>query len=184
MDLIIGLTGPNAAGKGEAAAYLAKRGFAIHSLSDVVREEAAARGLSAERENLIRIGNLLRREGGPDVLAGRILPRLVGLAVADSIRNPAEVETLRTALERFVLVGITASPESRFARIVARARPGDPTTMAEFISREREENEADPTRQQLDATFRLADRVIDNSGTLDDLAEALARILDEHGHGR
>ncbi|MDX1390566.1 MAG: hypothetical protein R3344_15360, partial [Acidobacteriota bacterium] len=121
---------------------------------------------------------------GADVLARRILPRLVGAAVADSIRNPAEVRALRDALERFVLVGITASTEARFARIVARGRPGDPSTLDELVSREREENQSDPARQQLDATFLLADRVIDNSGTLEELATALDRILDEQGYRR
>src|SRR5438552_1897783 len=65
---VIGLTGPNAAGKGEAAAYLVRRGYAYHSLSDIVREEAAARGLSHSREDLIRVGNDLRIAGGPGAL--------------------------------------------------------------------------------------------------------------------
>ena len=71
MRLIVGVTGPNAAGKGEVSAYLRALGFAVHSLSDIVREEAAARGLPPEREHLIRIGTLLREEGGPGVLAAR-----------------------------------------------------------------------------------------------------------------
>jgi len=57
------------------AAYLHRLGFACHSLSDIVREEAARRGLPPEREHLIRIGNLLRQEGGAGVLAERILLR-------------------------------------------------------------------------------------------------------------
>jgi dephospho-CoA kinase len=171
------LTGPNAAGKGEAAAHLAKRGFSIHSLSDVVREAARDRGFPPEREHLIRIGNDLRREDGPGVLAQRLLPRLVGRSVADSIRNPAEVEVLREGLERFVLVGIEASPEARFRRIVARGRPGDPRTMKEFEERERQENASDPNSQQLSATFRMADVVVDNSGTLEDLAARIDRVL-------
>jgi dephospho-CoA kinase len=181
VNLVIGLTGSNAAGKGEAAAHLARRGFAVHSLSDVVRDEARARGLPPEREHLIRIGTQLRREGGPGVLARRLLPRLVGCAVADSIRNPAEVEVLREGLERFVLVGLTASPEARFGRMVARGRPGDPRTVEEFEGRERQENASDPNGQQLTATFEMADRVVDNSGSLDDLARELDRVLGDLG---
>ena len=55
MNLVLGLTGPNAAGKGELAAYLSEQGFQVHSLSDIVREAAAAEGLPPEREHLIRI---------------------------------------------------------------------------------------------------------------------------------
>jgi dephospho-CoA kinase len=36
--LVLGLTGANAAGKGEVASYLRDRGFAVHSLSDVIRD--------------------------------------------------------------------------------------------------------------------------------------------------
>ena len=59
----MGLTGPNAAGKGEVAQLLTSHGYTYHSLSDVVREEAGARGLPVSRKNLVLIGNELRRAG-------------------------------------------------------------------------------------------------------------------------
>lgn len=176
MILVIGLTGPNAAGKSEAAAYLAALGFRIHSLSDVVREEAAARGLPAERKNLIRIGNELRERQGPGVLAERILPKLAGRNVVDSIRSPDEVAVFRR-LPGFLLVGIRADARTRFERGLVRARFGDPATLEEFLAREREENLEDPNRQQLDATLRLADVIVDNDGTLEELHRALDRIV-------
>jgi len=178
VNLVIGLTGPNAAGKGEVAAHLASLGFKIHSLSDVVREEAADRGLPPEREHLIRIGNELRRHGGPGVLARRILSRLEDRAVVDSIRNPAEVQVLREGLPRFVLVGVTAPAETRFRRSVARGRRGDPLSLGEFESMERQENAADPAAQQLDATFRLADVKVGNLGDLVALHAEVDRLLD------
>ena len=72
---LIGLTGTNGAGKGEAAAYFGTRGYAYHSLSDVIREELARRGEPASRDNLIRTGNELRRSFGPDVLARRTMAK-------------------------------------------------------------------------------------------------------------
>jgi len=166
MGLVLGVTGPNAAGKGEVSEYLRTLGFAVHSLSDIVREEAAARGFPPEREHLIRIGTLLREQGGLGVLAERLLPRLEGWDVVDSIRNPAEVELLRH-VPGFVLIGVDAPAELRFARSRLRARPGDPGSFAEFAARERQENSQNPAGQQLRATFVLADRVIDNNGDLD-----------------
>lgn len=173
---MLGLTGSNAAGKGEVAERLRQRGFAVHSLSDIVREEAAARGLSPERENLIRTGNELRRQVGPGVLAERILPRLGRRDVVDSIRNPAEVEVLR-GLDRFVLLGIVAPVELRFARAQARSRAGDPDTLARFREREDEENTADPNAQRLAATLALADHVISNRGSLEELEREVDRML-------
>lgn len=174
--LVLGLTGSNAAGKGEVAERLRRRGFALHSLSDIVREEAAARGLSAERENLIRVGNELRRLGGPGVLAERIVPRLGRRDVVDSIRNPSEVEVLRR-LERFVLLGVVAPIELRFERARARARAGDPETLARFREREEEENTADPHAQRLAATLALADHVLSNRGSLEQLEREVERVL-------
>jgi dephospho-CoA kinase len=179
VKLILGLTGPNAAGKGEVAEFLARNGFRVHSLSDIVREEAAALGLPPEREHLIRIGTRLRREGGPGVLARRILPRLGDRDVVDSIRNPAEVEELRR-IPHFVLLGVSAATETRFDRALARNRPGDPRSLEEFRAREEQENTSDPNAQRLEATFRLADRVLANNGDLKRLHQAVERLLAEY----
>ena len=176
MHLIVGVTGPNAAGKGEVSAYLKGLGFAVHSLSDIVREEAAARGLPPEREHLIRIGTLLRELGGPAVLASRLVPRLGARDVVDSIRNPAEVDALRK-VTGFVLIGVDAPAEVRFARSRRRARPGDPESFAEFGPRERQENSSNPAGQQLHATFLMADRIVQNDGDLDALHRAIDAVL-------
>ena len=177
MQLILGLTGANAAGKGEIALHLSRRGFTAHSLSDVIRDEAAARGFPPEREHLIRVGNELREEGGAGVLAERILARLGDRAVVDSIRNPSEVAVLRR-LPGFVLIGIEAPFEVRFRRARRRARPGDPETPEEFRRREEQENSSDPRAQQLKATFSLADHVVQNGGDLEQLHRAVDRLLE------
>jgi dephospho-CoA kinase len=159
-------------------ARLGLRGFRVHSLSDVVRAEAELRGLPPEREHLIRIGNDLRRRLGPGILAERILPRIGGRDVVDSIRNPHEVEVLRR-LPRFVLIGVHAPVQCRFRRSVGRGRPGDPVTLEAFVERERQENSGDPGAQQLEACFLLADRVLVNAGTLEELRSAVDRLVDE-----
>lgn len=176
MDLVIGLTGPNAAGKGEVADHLRSLGFRCHSLSDIVREAAAARDLPPEREHLIRIGTELRREGGAGVLAERILDRLGHRDVVDSIRNPSEVTVLRRRPD-FILVGVTAPVEQRFARSLTRDRPGDPRTLDEFVERERQENTSDAHAQQLRATFELADTVLVNDRDIETLRRAIDLLL-------
>jgi len=174
--VILGLTGPNAAGKGEVASHLERCGFKLHSLSDIVREEAARQGFPPEREHLIRIGNQLRRELGAGALATRILSRLGPRDVVDSIRNPAEVAVLRER-EEFVLLGVSAQPETRFKRSLERGRPGDPETFEEFQERERQENSSDPGAQQLGATFQLADQIVRNDGNLELLRSAVDDLL-------
>jgi dephospho-CoA kinase len=179
-DLVLGLTGPNASGKGEVAKYLGSFGFAYHSLSDVVRSEATRRGLAHTRDELIRVGVELRTAGGPGALARRILSRLSGRAVVDSIRNPGEVATLRT-LPRFLLLGVDAPQPLRFERSVRRGRVGDGATLEEFARKEAVENSTTEAGQQLVATLALSDLVVHNDGTLEELHRRVRAALESAG---
>jgi dephospho-CoA kinase len=179
-NLVVGLTGPNASGKGEVAKFLASRGFSVHSLSDVVRREAARLGLRSTRGNLIRVGVRLRAAGGPGALARRVLPRLGRRAVVDSIRNPGEVAVLRR-LPRFLLLGIDAPLALRFERSLRRGRLGDGATLQEFADHEARENSRRESGQQLLATLALADDVIDNDGTIAALRARARATLRRHG---
>jgi dephospho-CoA kinase len=177
--VVVGLTGPNASGKGEAADHLVRMGFTYHSLSDVVREEATARGLTHRREDLIAVGNDLRARHGFGILAERIVPRLSvrgGRNVVDSIRNPREVDVLRR-LPFFLLLGVTAPIEVRFDRARARGRIGDGESLEEFRTREEMENSADPWGQQLAATLALADHIIYNVGSVKELQQEIAAFI-------
>src|SRR5262245_28285001 len=97
--MLIGLTGRNAAGKGEVAKYLQTKSFYYYSLSDAIRDEIRLQGKEPTRELLILAGNELRHKFGSAILAERILQRLEDDKnyVIDSIRNPAEVEAFRRA---------------------------------------------------------------------------------------
>ena len=173
---MVGLTGPNASGKGEAARLLVATGCTAWSLSDIVREAAAAAGLELSRDNLIATGVRLREEGGPGILAERILPRLTRPSVVDSIRGPAEVEVLRRS-PGFVLLGIDAPIAIRFDRSRRRGRLGDGASLEEFGAKEARENAATETGQQIRKTMGLADRTLQNDGTLGDLEARLRAAI-------
>jgi dephospho-CoA kinase len=177
--LVLGLTGPNASGKGEVARLLRERGFAYHSLSDIIREEAVSRGLTTGRDHLIATGNDMRERGGPGFLAERMLPRLGGRDLVDSVRNPVEVEVLRR-LPRFVLLGVTAPIEVRYRRALGRPGRGDATeSLDAFAAKEAEENTSQVTAQRLDATFALADRILMNDAGLPELERKIDALLAE-----
>jgi dCMP deaminase len=179
--IIIGLTGRNAAGKTTAGEMLGTKGFSYLSLSDAIREEAKKRGLSAERENLIALGNELRERHGPGALGELTVARMQSDRnyVVDSIRHPAEVEALKKA-GSFTLFHIFAPLEARFERALARNRAGDARTLQEFIRQEeREFASSNVAAQQLLETERLANRVIENQGTLDEFSERIATALRE-----
>ncbi len=173
---IIGLTGPNASGKGVFLEWLQSRGFTPHSLSDAVREEARNLGRTVGREDLILTGREMRKKGGPGIVAKTLLPRLSPPCAVDSIRHPAEVETLRT-LPHFRLLGIIAPVEVRFSRICLRKRPGDPQSVKELQEKEREEDGTFEHGQQLSATLALADATVFNDGNLELLFRRGEEIL-------
>ena len=174
--LLIGLTGTNGAGKGEAARYLRTRGYDYLSLSDVIRDHLRAEGKPETRDNLIAAGNALRREFGPDVLARRVLARVTGPTVIDSIRNPAEVAFLRLQ-PGFLLLAIDAPAGQRVARVRRRGREESAETEAAFKRKEEEERSADPAAQQLHLCMAMADVAIINDGALEDLERRLEKIL-------
>ena len=183
--MIIGLTGENCAGKSTIADYLKKKGFYYFSLSDIIREEVRSEGGAVTRENLIRKGNELRERFGPGILAKKLAQKVQGDKnyVIDSIRNPAEVDELRK-LGRFFLFYVTAPPEVRFSRIRSRDREEDPRTFDAFLDIEKLEMEnAEKTKQNLKATFAMADKAITNEGELnelhDEVDKALAAVSDQ-----
>jgi dephospho-CoA kinase len=173
---LIGLTGSNGAGKGEAAAFFQTRGYAYASLSDILRQELRGRGLKITRDSLIRVGNELRETYGPDVLARRTMARVTGPTVIDSIRNMREVTSLR-AQGGFILLAFDAPIEIRFARVSARGRNESAATLDEFREKEEEERAGGEWAQQLEACMAAADRLIWNDGTIEDLHRKLEDIL-------
>jgi dephospho-CoA kinase len=174
---LIGLTGTNGAGKGEAAAYFATKGYAYVSLSDVIRDELRERGEPPSRDNLIRAGNELRGRFGPDVLARRALAK-VGpgeRAVIDSIRNVREIAFLRRQ-EGFVLLAIDAPVEARFARAAVRGRDESAGDFEAFRKKEEEERAGGAAAQQLEACLAAADRIIVNDGTIPEFRRKLEEV--------
>ena len=160
--MIIGLTGKNAAGKGEVAGFLQDKGFYVYSLSDVLREELKTRGEEPTRENLVRIGRELRGENGDGYLAERVLARTQPDKnyVVDSFRHPAEIAVFRRD-PRYRLLLIEANPKIRFERIRQRGREADPATLNEFLQLEEKEHaSAAVGGQQLHLSAEQADQIV------------------------
>lgn len=177
--MIIGLTGKNGSGKTVVCDYLKSRGFEYHSLSDAIRAEALRRGLEITREALIDIGNEMRAESGPGVLAERVLAGLeTGQNyVIDSIRNPHEVDVLRRRGD-FTLIAMEADQATRFERTRSRGRENAARTLRQFAAEESRELDSDnPASQKLLATQQKADLVVNNDGTLEELHRRLDTLL-------
>ena len=120
----------------------------------------------------------MRRKGGPGILAEMLLDRLDGKdAVIDSIRTPGEVEALRER-EDFILIEVQAGMEARWQRAQSRGRTGDISDKETFIAKEEIEAVAkDESGQDLNATAAMADLILVNDGSVEDLYSDLDEIL-------
>jgi dephospho-CoA kinase len=173
-DMLIGLTGRNASGKSTIVDWFSKKGLKTASCSDSIRTWLSEQNIEPTRDALIEGGRELRRQGGAGILAEMLLKILDGEdAVIDSIRTPGEVEALRER-EDFLLVEVRANPDTRWERSQSRARAGDPIDKETFIRQEKVESVAkDAAGQALNATAELADLVILNDGTEQELLSDL-----------
>ncbi len=157
---LIGLSGTNGAGKDTVAEILAeKHGFLFISMTDMLRNEALARGLTTDRENLRTISAEWRREHGLGVLVDRAVEQYKsqggdakynGLVVS-SIRNPGEIGSLHTYGGE--LLWVDADVGVRYERIQSRKRADDPTTLEEFVKQQ----EAEMQHSGDEATLSMAD---------------------------
>jgi len=182
MNKIIGLTGYMGSGKGEIVKYLQDKGFKYISLSDIVRQEATARGLPLTRDVLQNVGNELRAQNGAGVL-GRKVREIVAADldsnwVIDGIRNPACVLELRK-LPGFKMVGVSANEELLVNRLLEREREGGVLTKEEILAKlNREKGLGEPEDgQQVKKCLEMVDYFILNEGTLEDLYKKFQHYL-------
>lgn len=178
----IGLTGMMASGKGEVVRILERRGYRYISLSDMVREEAARSGRAVSRGEMQDIGNRLRREGGPGILGKRVREKIEGLPpgkwIIDGIRNPHEVAELKQ-LEPFLLVAVISRRPLLLERLRKRMRDTDIAGEKQLELRlDREWGIGEPEGgQQVGRCVEMADRRIENNGSLEDLGAEVTRVL-------
>jgi len=180
--MIIGVAGPNGAGKGEVVRFLAERSFYVYSLSDSIRDVLLERGEKETRERMIETGRELRARHGPGALAERLVGKLEADRnyAIDSIRHPAEVAVLKRHRAHFNLIWVDADPAIRLERLRERGRPGDPQTLDELVDLEsRELGSEDPAAQQLNAVRDISDFHLKNEGDLKLLHDAVQRILEK-----
>lgn len=180
--MIIGVTGTICAGIDSFGRILEEKGFKWFSYSDVIKEEAMKRGVFPTRELLQDLGDELRKNEGLGVLSKRILEKMEPSKnyVIGNIRNPGEVEELKKRKD-FVLVMLDAPVELRFERLLGRARPGDPSSFEEFKKVEQRDFgiEQEDHGQQHFAVFKMAEKIIMNDSTENELRKKVEKLLEE-----
>jgi len=180
--LIVGITGTAGAGKGTIVAYLTReRGFRHYSVRGYLESRIRERGLPNNRDTMVALANDLRAQHGPSYLVMELYAearREGGDAVIESIRSPGEVTGLR-GMGRFVLLGVDAPVEVRYARIVRRSSSTDLVSLEKFKADDaREMTSTDPNHQNIARCMKLADYMICNDGTVEALERQVGEIID------
>ena len=180
--IIVGLVGPIASGKGTVIEFLKKKGYHAYSTSDVLKEEVKKRGLEVTRFNCNRISNELRETQGAAILAkwtAAIIERdNPEYAVVDAIRNPAEIEFLKQKFN-IKIIGVIADQKRRYEMFRARG-----TYVSEIQSfkkfkelDDREMKQEGEHKQQTKACLDLADTIIENNGTVEELKQKIEDFI-------
>ncbi|MEM3576862.1 MAG: AAA family ATPase [Candidatus Bathyarchaeia archaeon] len=174
--LVVGVAGMPGAGKSVVVDVAEGMGYDVVVMGDVVREEARRKGLECTPENLGKVMIELRLQEGKSAIAKRCIPKIMEAkrekVIVDGIRSMAEVEEFKRHFQKFTLIAIKASPETRFKRLYHRKRSDDPKNWEIFSERDRRELSVG-----LGEAIAKADYTIDNECSVRVVKEQIAEVL-------
>lgn len=176
--LVIGLVGRKGSGKGKCAGILKTTyGASVYRFSDVLRDILDRLFVEKNRENLIKLSEVLRQGFGEEILRHALLKQAeqdpAPLVVLDGIRRVEELRALQE-IPGFHLVNISAPLETRYARIKQRGENAGETTRTLESFRELEQASTEVTISDVEV---LAERTVDNSGDADQLAAQIDELM-------
>ena len=182
VSFVVGITGTLGSGK-EVVKEIISKNFSCYSvsLSSVVQSQMK----KTDRKSLQDMENELRKKYGTHILAKLAtdyMQRDKEIIIVDEIRNPGEVDYLRKTFgNKFSLIAVDAPRELRWERVKARKREGDPKTWEEFLLvDEREQGIGEPLYgQRIKECIQMADFLIINEGTLEEVNEKVIKVLEE-----
>ena len=174
MKLIL-TTGMPGAGKEEFLLAASDSGIPFLRMGDIVREYHAKRSEEDKDLSVGQLANLDRQRYGFDIWAKRALEKMYGdIFMIDGCRSMDEVRAYRNITDDVQIVGIFASPATRYDRLVKRGRDDAPKDMEEFHARDNRE-----LGWGLGETMALADHMIINESSLDDFKKDVKALMED-----
>lgn len=176
MKLII-TAGMPGAGKEEFLMAAQDSGIPFVRMGDIVREFYAKRSEEDRELSTGQFANIERDRYGFDIWAKRAVEKMYGnIFMVDGCRSMDEVRAYLGITDDVSVIGIFASPETRYARLVKRARDDAPKDIDEFKARDKRE-----MGWGLAETMALADCMIVNESSLEDFRKAVKQLMKELG---
>jgi dephospho-CoA kinase len=182
QKIIVCLTGMPGAGKSTIASSLKEKGFLVITMGDAVREEAKRQNLEPTDCNLGTLMLKLRTELGPGAIAHLILRKMEKdtnrkIVIIDGIRSMPEVDILKS-VGYVKLLAIHASTNTRFIYTKERARFDSPSSIKDFVVRDKRE-----LTVGISEAIALADETLSNNElTVEELKEKAFEIIQKWIH--
>jgi dephospho-CoA kinase len=177
--LIIAIVGMPASGKSEVAQIFAKQGYPIVRFGDITDLGVQERGLPLTEANERAVREELREKLGMAAYAVKSEPKIKvaleksEIVVIDGLYSWEEYLYLKEKFSNLYLLAIYVRPDLRYQRIAGRKiRAVDPKTA-------RERDTAELLNLNKGAPIALADYLIENRGTREELKEKVEAIIDE-----
>lgn len=171
--MIIGITGTDGSGKGTVVEYLvAQYQFTHYSSRSFIVTEIEKQGLEPTRNQMRLTANELRARFGNEFVVKQAFEKAkssgISNVIIESVRALAEADFLKA--NGGILLAVDASLELRFKRVQQRRSESDKVTFEEFVTQEElEKNDSDPNGMQKAKVMSMADYLIQNNGTLEEL---------------
>lgn len=178
---IVGFVGMPGSGKSAAADVARELKIPVVVMGDVIREEAARRGLPPTDKNLGTVGSDLRKKEGPAAIAARCLEMIRDRAagapavVVEGIRSGAEVDLFRKSSSGFQLIEVHVPDDLRLARIASRGRSDDANESD--LARAVADRDARELSWGMGEAIRAADLRIENAGSVEEFEERVREVL-------
>jgi dephospho-CoA kinase len=173
---IICVSGMPGAGKTSIIEPLRNKGIPVIVMGDIIREEAAKRGIEPSSEGLGKIMIELRKSYGPSIVSKLCLEKIALInsdtVIIDGVRSLDEVEEYKRSFSKVLVVAIHASPATRFKRLYNRGREDDPKSWSEFVDRDFRELSIG-----LGNVISLADYMIVNEGSIEESRKVFEYIV-------
>jgi dephospho-CoA kinase len=169
------IVGMPASGKDIARQYAHSEGYPYFATGDIVRAEAARRGVSPDADSMAKLSTELRGSDGLGVtkLALKtVVDSGAPIVFMEGIRSRQEIDLIG-AQAQTVVVAFLAPRSVRRARVLSRGRADD---SAEAFDR-RDGREID---YGLAVPIARADEYILNTGSAEKALAALAEIVERH----
>ena len=177
MKSLIAIVGLPGSGKTSSAHFFHTQGFSVLRFGDQTDIGLKELGLPLTEENERRYRERIRKELGMAAMAIKIEPRIreskqsTDNIVLDGMRSWEEYIYLKEKFPELLVLSITASPRIRYERLAHRTvRP-----LSESESKERDRAEIENLHSG--GPIAIADYVIKNEGTPDDLEKELGAFL-------